>query len=118
MCGPGDSVEVWFSGAAQRDGQRVESEHFTYTVEQDSGRDVLVIANEDYTGVNPDYPPATAPKYLDEHVAALAANGVTADVWDVDAAGRAARPRCAQPLRHGSSGTWATTGSPRIPRTS
>ena len=49
---------------------------------------MLVIANEDYTGVNPTYPPGTtAPKYLDEHVAALEANGVTPDVWDVDAQG-------------------------------
>ena len=30
---------------------------------------------------------STAPKYLDEHVAALEANGVTPDVWDVDAQG-------------------------------
>ena len=69
-------------------GSAGESEHFTYTLEQDSGNSALVIANEDYTGVNPDYPPSvTAPKYLDDHLAALEANGVTADAWDVDAQG-------------------------------
>ena len=92
---PGDSVEVWFTATATgRDlpkGQKagpVASEHFTYEVAQDSGRSVLVVANEDYTGVNPTYPAGTdAPKYVDEHVAALEANGVTPDVWDVDAQG-------------------------------
>ncbi|WP_022893798.1 M14 family metallopeptidase [Agromyces subbeticus] len=92
---PGDTVEVWFSAFPSiRDllkGEKVrkiESEHFTYTLAQDTGTEALVIANEDYTGVNPTYPAGTnAPKYLDEHVAALEANGVTPDVWDVDAQG-------------------------------
>ncbi len=92
---PGDSVEVWFGGTTtQKDlpkgekAGKVESEHFTYEVAQDTGNSVLVIANEDYTGVNPTYPAGTtAPKYVDEHVAALEANGVTPDVWDVDAQG-------------------------------
>ncbi|AWB96350.1 zinc carboxypeptidase [Agromyces badenianii] len=92
---PGDSVEVWFSAFPPiRDVlkgekfRKIESEHFTYTLAQDTGNEVLVIANEDYTGVNPTYPAGTtAPKYLDEHVAALEANGVTPDVWDVDAQG-------------------------------
>ncbi|MBI5088101.1 MAG: immune inhibitor A, partial [Actinobacteria bacterium] len=87
----GDSVEVWFSGrpsGPHTNGRRVSSDHFTYEVVQDTGHDVLVIANEDYTGVNPTYPAGTvAPKYLDEHVDALLANGVTPDVWDVDAQG-------------------------------
>ena len=68
--------------------RKIESEHFTYQVAQDTGNSVLVIANEDYTGVNPEETPSGAgPKYLDEHVAALEANGVTPDVWDVDASG-------------------------------
>lgn len=91
----GDSVEVWFSGTAtgkdlpkgQKAG-RVESGHFTYVVAQDTGNSVLIVANEDYTGVNPTYPEGTdAPKYVDEHIDALLANGVTPDVWDVDAQG-------------------------------
>ena len=64
---------------------------------------MLVIANEDYTGVNPEEPPRNdGPKYLDEHVAALEANGVTPDVVGRRRAGRAARPRRAQPLRRGA----------------
>ena len=83
----GSTVDVWFTGQ-RPDGSVVESEKFTYTLEQDSGNSTLVIANEDYTGVNPDYPPSvTAPKHLDDHLAALEANGVTADTWDVDAQG-------------------------------
>ena len=55
---PGDSVEVWFT--ARRDGRRIESEHFTYTVASDTGADALILASEDYTGVNPTYPAGTA----------------------------------------------------------
>lgn len=91
---PGDVVEVWFSARpALRDIplqgiRQLSSEHFDYTLAQDRGADVLVIANEDYTGVNPTYPAGTdAPKYLAAHVAALQANGVDPDTWDVDAQG-------------------------------
>ncbi|HWM12179.1 MAG TPA: M14 family zinc carboxypeptidase [Solirubrobacteraceae bacterium] len=86
----GDDVSVWFSGEEERRGRDrdVESERFTYTVEKDTRDDVLVIANEDYTGVNPTYPAGTdAPKYADMHVEALDAAGYDADVWDVDAQG-------------------------------
>ena len=91
----GDRVRVFFSGYEKSDrgkGKRkpryVESERFSYVVESDSGADVLVIANEDYTGVNPDYPhEVTAPKYAEAHVQAIEAGGASADVWDVDAQG-------------------------------
>jgi hypothetical protein len=92
---PGDSVEVWFTGTAtgadlpkgQKPG-KVESEHFTYEVEQDTGNSVLIVANEDYTGYNPEESPRNdGLKYLDEHLAAFEANDVSADVWDVDADG-------------------------------
>ena len=92
---PGDTVEVWFTGRAsgkdvpngEKAGPR-ESEHFTYEVAQDTDRSVLILANEDYTGYNPEPAPRNdGLKYLDERVEALAANGVTADVWDVDAQG-------------------------------
>ena len=84
---PGDDVEVWFSGVKSGTGA-VQSEHFTYTLESDTGDDVLVIANEDYTGVDPEYPPSViAPKYDEAHVQALEDAGYTADVWDVDAQG-------------------------------
>jgi len=91
----GDSVRVFFSGYEPRERRGgkgklryLESERFSYVVESDSGADVLVIANEDYTGVNPDYPPeVTAPKYADAYVQAIEAGGASADVWDVDAQG-------------------------------
>ncbi len=83
---PGDSVEVWFT--ARRDGRHVESEHFTYKVASDSNADALILASEDYTGVNPTYPAGTAaPKYADEYAAALDANDITHATWDVDAQG-------------------------------
>ncbi len=88
----GDDVMVWFGG--QRGGGHGDrgrppvSEPFTYTVESDTGHDVLLIANEDYTGVNPTYPAEhTAPKYDDAHVAAIEDAGYSVDVWDVDAQG-------------------------------
>ncbi len=84
---PGDRVRVWFEGR-QRGRGRVTSRAFTYTVEEDSDADVLVLANEDYTGVDPTYPAGTdAPKYAAAHVAAVEAAGYEADVWDVDAQG-------------------------------
>ena len=84
---PGDSVEVWFT-AVEKNRGAVESEHFTYTVASDSGADVLIVANEDYTGVNPTYPAGTtAPKYADDYAAALDANGISHATFDVDAQG-------------------------------
>ena len=63
----------------------VESAPFTYTVKQDTGAKVLVLADEDYTGVNPDYPPGTnAPQYAAAHLAAVRAAGYSADLWDLD----------------------------------
>jgi len=77
----GDSVEVWFEGGGQK------SESFTYSVASDSGRKVLVVAAEDYTGASP---ATTGPKYTDYYLNALKANGINADVYDVDARGRIA----------------------------
>ncbi len=83
----GDKVEVWFTGLKPGRGL-VRSQRFTYTVQSDTGADVLVLANEDYTGVNPTYPAGTdAPKYVAQYVAAVQAAGHQADVWDVDAQG-------------------------------
>jgi hypothetical protein len=91
---PGDQVEVWFTGNRRLNSGRtaVESEHFTYTVAQDTGNDVLVLANEDYEGYNsagnpfgPD--PATGPRYLQTYVNDLAAAGISASTWDVSAQG-------------------------------
>ncbi len=79
---PGDSVEVWFEGGGE------SSDSFTYQAVSESGHRVLVVAAEDYTGASPVQPPG--PHFADEYVDALAASGVQADVYDVDAAGRLA----------------------------
>ena len=85
----GDHVEVWFTAVkGGLAGGLVASPHFTYKVESNTGAKVLVIADEDYTGVNPDYPPGTnAPKYAAQYRAALTAAGYTSDLWDVDKQG-------------------------------
>ena len=44
---PGDSVQVWFTGGGQT------SESFTYRAVSETGRRVLVVAAEDYTGASP-----------------------------------------------------------------
>ena len=79
---PGDTVEVWFEGGGQR------SESFTYPMALDTGRKVLVVAAEDYTGASPVQQPIL--KYADYYLKALKANGIDADVYDVDARGRIA----------------------------
>ncbi len=87
---PGDSVQVWFTGrsTAGRYPRRVSSERFRYTVAEATRNEVLVVANEDYTGVNPLYPAGTtSPKYAQAYVDALEANGIDASVWDVTSQG-------------------------------
>lgn len=80
---PGDKVEVWFTG--QKGWKKVESEHFTYTVRDQNRADVLVIAEEDYTGVNPTYPPRTnAPRYAGQYADLVKAAGHRPLIWDVD----------------------------------
>jgi len=79
---PGDSVEVWFEGGGER------SDSFTYQAVSESGNRVLVVAAEDYSGASPGQTPG--PHYLNYYLDALAANGVEADVYDVDARGRIA----------------------------
>jgi hypothetical protein len=84
---PGDDVEVWFNAVDLPKGL-IESDHFTYTVASDSDAAALIVADEDYTGVNPTYPEGTdAPKYADDYAAALDANGVTHETFDMDAQG-------------------------------
>jgi hypothetical protein len=98
---PGDSVKVWFTG------ERATSPSFTYRVESDSGRRVLVVAAEDYTGASPATPGVTAPAFLSFYADALAANGVAFDVYDVDAHGRTA-PDNLGVLSHYDAVVWYT----------
>ena len=96
---PGDSVEVWFEGGGER------SDSFTYRAVSETGRRVLVVAAEDYTGVSPAQTPG--PHYLSYYLNALAANGVTPDVYDVDARGRTA-PDHLGVLSHYDAVLWYT----------
>jgi hypothetical protein len=96
---PGDEVEVWFEGGGER------SESFTYEAVSETGNRVLVVAAEDYTGASPAQAPG--PHYLDYYLDALAANGVEADVYDVDARGRTA-PDQLGVLSHYDGAIWYT----------
>jgi hypothetical protein len=80
---PGDKVEVWFEGGGQR------SDSFTYTAIAETGNKVLVVAAEDYTGASPAYDPAVL-TYADRYLEALKANGIDADLYDIDARNRTA----------------------------
>ena len=109
----GDTVEVWFTGTDPDDGEPVSTEPFTYTVAEDIGGDVLVLAAEDYTGISPAQG-VTAPKYADEHVAAVEAAGYDADVYDIDANNRT-EPHHLGVLSHYDAVVWET-GDDVVPR--
>jgi hypothetical protein len=108
-----DKVEVWFTA---RDGKKnVTSEKFGYTVADQIGGKVLVLAAEDVTGISPaNTDGATTARYADEHVAALKAAGFKADVYDIDARGRKA-PHPLGVLSHYEAVVWET-GDDIIPR--
>jgi len=97
---PGDSVKVWFSGGGQT------SDSFTYSAALETGRHVLVMAAEDYTGASP-VQTATSPKYLSYYAAALDTNGIAYDVYDVDANSRTA-PDALGVLSHYDAVIWYT----------
>jgi Zinc carboxypeptidase len=82
----GDSVEYWFTGAGG------SSDHVTFQVAEDADASVLILAAEDRTGASnsPAYGSTTTPNFLSSYETALAANGVSSDVYDVDARGRQA----------------------------
>jgi hypothetical protein len=96
---PGDSVKVWFEGGGQ------VSDSFTYAAVSESGRPVLILAAEDYTGASPVQAPG--PHYLSYYSNALAANGIPSDVYDVDANGRKA-PDALGVLSHYDAVVWYT----------
>ena len=106
---PGDSVEVWFSAGGKA------SAHFTYSAAVESDNPVLILANEDWSGVQPNLPGAlSGPQYLDSYKAALTAAGVEYDVYDIDAHGRRA-PNQLGILAHYSHVVWYT-GDDYVPR--
>ncbi|WP_338739800.1 M14 family metallopeptidase [Actinomadura luteofluorescens] len=80
---PGDRVEAWFTG--RKGHKQVESKHFTYTVRDQQKADVLVIADEDYTGINPTYPAGTnKPRYAPQYADLVKAAKHRPLVWDID----------------------------------
>jgi hypothetical protein len=106
----GDQVEVWFEATQRRRGRNraVESPSFTYEVASRSRAPVLVIANEDYTGVNPEQ--EGGPNALAAYTDTLEDLGVAHDVWDVDAQGV---PHDLGVLSHYDTVIWET-GADRI----
>jgi murein tripeptide amidase MpaA len=100
---PGDEVEVWFEGFKRGHG-RTQSTRFTYEVRDQRRARVLVLAEEDYKGINPTYPAGTnAPRYAQQLVGDIAANGVRSVVWDVDKDGV---PHDLGVLRHFDAVVW------------
>ena len=100
---PADEVTVWFTALGGR-----ASEPFSYTVADRVGADVLVLATEDVTGIEPpNTDGATSARYADEHVDALRHAGHTADVYDMDTYGRRA-PDALGVLSHYRAVVWET----------
>lgn len=97
---PGDSVQVWFEGGGET------SDSFTYQAVEESANDVLILAAEDYTGASPAQPPG-GPHQLAAYEAALTANAVGYDVYDIDARGRTA-PDALGVLSHYDAVVWYT----------
>ena len=100
---PGDTVKVWFEGDEGR--KDYKSESFTYEQVSDSGRKVLVVAAEDYSGASPVQTPG--PHYLQYYLDAIRAAGYRADVYDIDARGRTA-PDHLGVLSHYDAVVWYT----------
>jgi hypothetical protein len=96
---PTDSVKVWFEGGGQ------SSDSFTYTAVSETGNPVLVLAAEDYTGASPVQ--AAGPNFLTYYQAALTANGIASDIYDVDANARKA-PDALGVLSHYDAVVWYT----------
>jgi Zinc carboxypeptidase len=102
----GDSVEYWFTGS-----KGAASDRVTFEVVEDADADVLILAAEDRTGVAnlPAYASSdpAVPNYLSSYESALTANGVSYDVYDVDAMGRQA-PDHLGVLSHYDGVVWYT----------
>ena len=104
---PGDSVKVWFTAGGET------SEAFTYRVEPHRGSKVLVVIGGDHRPRAESLPGPGAPvDRLSPVRAALAANGVEADTYDVDAHGRVA-PDPLGVLSHYEAVVWSTNEEQR-----
>jgi len=98
---PGDAVTVWFEAGGKT------SDAFTYAAKVESTASVLVLSAEDYTGISPVYKKTNGPTYLSYYLDALRANGIAADVYDVDANDRKA-PDPIGVLSHYRAVVWYT----------
>jgi hypothetical protein len=91
---PGDDVTVWFEAegeaASVGGSEPVSSEPFTYEQVSDTDFRVLVVAAEDYTGLDPDYGDVDGPPQLAAYEQALSAADLGYDVYDFDARDRVA----------------------------
>jgi hypothetical protein len=99
----GDDVQVWFTGGGKT------SPSFTFHAVTDTPNQVLLMAAEDYTGPAnyPPYASTSSPNYLSYYTDALTANGISYDVYDVDAMGRVA-PDHLGVLSHYDAVIWYT----------
>lgn len=98
----GDTVKVWFTAGGET------SDAFSYRVEAHRGAPVLVVVGGEHS--QPALPAAVAgarPDRLAPVLSALAANGVEADAYDVDAHGRVA-PDPLGVLGHYRAVVWST----------
>ena len=109
---PGDRVEVWFSAAG------AESDHFTYRQVSTAGADALIVANEDYTGVNPTYPAGTTAAQVRRRLRAPRSRPTASRTPPGTSTPRACPTRSAcSATSTPSCGRAATTACPRSPRT-
>jgi hypothetical protein len=105
----GDEVAVWFSGRNVGRGPGsgvVSTEPFTYTVHDDIGGDVLILAAEDVTGISPAQG-LTSAQFVDEYASSIEAAGHSSDVYDFDVMGRQA-PHHLGVLSHYDAVVWET----------
>ena len=112
---PGDAVTVWFSAGEAKSGA------FTYQVEPYRGTRLLVVVGGDHRrreAARPAPAGSAAPAgRLAPVVAALTANGVDADVYDVEAHGHVA-PDPLGVLGHYEAVVWTGDDAPRTDSTS
>ena len=98
---PGDMVTVWFESGDE------STEPFTYELESNTDAKILVLANEDYTGVMPEYTKKDGPTYLEYYTDLLTVSEYLYDVYDVDAHDRKA-PDALGVLSHYELVIWYT----------
>ena len=104
---PGDTVKVWFTAGGET------SDAFTYRVEQHRGSRVLVVIGGDHRPPVERTPGPGGPvERLTPITAALKANGVEADTYDVDAHERVA-PDPLGVLGHYEAVVWSTNEDQR-----